>query len=201
MFSAKPNDPIAALSALFARLPGIGERTAMRLAFSCLDKDPEYARALARSLQGLHEQVRRCRLCANYGSGDICAICADPTRQGSTLCIVSRVPDLLAIERSQSFRGRYHVLHGLLSPLDGMGPDDMSLEPLLARIRQEGINEVEVATPLTVSGEATALYLAELLRPLDVDVSRIASGMPHGGELEYTDQVTLGRAFEGRRAL
>ncbi len=186
---------------LLARLPGIGERTAQRLAFHVLGADREYAAALGEAVQRIHDRVRRCEVCGNYGAEARCAICRDPRRDPSVLCAVARVPDLVAIERSGSFRGRYHVLHGLLAPLDGVGPDQLPLDALTARLAAEGVGEVVVATPLSVEGEATALYVSQVVRPLGVRVSRIASGVPHGGELEFTDQVTLGRAFEGRREI
>jgi recombination protein RecR len=169
--------------------------------------DSSYARALGEVLDTVHSQIRRCQTCGNYTSvaadDEIarCAICRDDRRDAALVCAVARVQDLLAIERSGSFRGRYHVLHGLLAPLDGVGPDRLPLTELLARIEREGIEEVVVATPLSVEGEATALYVAQVVRPRGVKVSRIASGIPHGGELEFADQVTLGRAFDGRREL
>jgi len=192
-------DPIEELVALFARLPGIGERTATRLAFHVLAAEREYAVALGESIATIHDRVRRCRICGNYGAEEVCTLCRDVRREGHVVCVVARVPDLVAIERSGTFRGRYHVLHGLLAPLDGIGPAELPLEDLVARIESEGIDEIVVATPLSVEGEATALYVSQVLRPHGVRVSRIASGVPHGGELEFTDQVTLGRAFEGRR--
>jgi len=194
-------DPIAELVSLLGRLPGIGERTATRLTFHVLGSDPTYARALGESLAQIHGRVKRCTICGNYGAEETCAICRDPRREAELLCVVARVPDLVAIERSGSFRGRYHVLHGLLAPLDGVGPDDLPLHDLVARCESDGVREVVVATPLSVEGEATALYVAEVLRPKRVKVSRIASGVPHGGELEFTDQITLGRAFAGRKPL
>ena len=196
-----PADPIAELVALLGRLPGIGERTASRLAFHVLGSDPAYARALGGALGTIHERVHRCERCGNYGAESICTICSDPRRNAALLCVVARVPDLAAFERAGSFRGRYHVLHGLLAPLDGVGPNDLPLDALARRVKDEGVEEVIVATPLSVEGEATALYVAEVLRPLAIPVSRIASGVPHGGELELTDQVTLGRALEGRKRL
>lgn len=195
------SDPIAELVALLGRLPGIGERTATRLAFYVLGEPPEYAHALGESLRTIHERIRRCEECGNYGAEARCAVCSDTRRDQSVLCVVARVPDLVAVERAGSFRGRYHVLHGLLAPLDGVGPDALPLEALVRRVREHGVREVIVATPLSVEGEATALYVAQVLRPLGVRMSRIASGVPHGGELEFTDQVTLGRAFDGRRDL
>jgi len=198
---AREDDPIGELVALLSRLPSIGERTATRLAHHILASDGDYARALGASLSEIHERVVRCGSCANFCAGPVCAICRDPKRDESLLCVVGRVPDLSAIEKSGSFRGRYHVLHGLLAPLDGVGPDQLPLDGLSQRIKDSEFDEVVVATPLSVEGEATALYLAQVLRPLGVRVSRIASGLPHGGELEYADQVTVGRAFEGRREL
>jgi recombination protein RecR len=195
------HDPIAELTALLARLPGVGERTATRLAFYVLASDRDYAAALGEAIAHIHDRVRRCVTCGNYGAEERCAVCTDARRDSSVVCVVARVPDLVAIERSGSFRGRYHVLHGLLAPLDGIGPDDLPLDPLVARIPSEGVKEIVVATPLSVEGEATALYVGQVVKPHGVRVSRIASGVPHGGELEFTDQVTLGRAFEGRREL
>ena len=168
-----PNDPIASLISLLSRLPGVGERTAARLAFHVLEGDAQYADALGRALSTIHGEVTRCELCGNYG----------------------------ALEALGSFRGRYHVLHGLLAPLDGIGPDQLPLDALDRRIADEKVKEIIVATPLNVEGEATALYVADALGSSPVRVSRIAAGVPHGGELEFTDQVTLGRALEDRRAV
>jgi recombination protein RecR len=195
------SDPIAELMGLLARLPGIGERTALRLAYHVLGAPPDYARALGDCLRDLHSRVRRCERCRNYTTEALCRICQDTHRDPSLLCVVARPQDLAAVERSSVFRGRYFVLHGMLSPLDGMGPETIEIAPLERRIREDGVREVIVATPLSVEGEATALYVAQELRPLGVKCTRIASGLPHGGELEYTDQVTLARALDGRRDL
>lgn len=197
----RADDPIAELVSLLARLPSIGERTATRLAFHILAADREYAAALGASISNIHGRVLRCEICGNYGARARCPICEDPRRDPHIVCVVARVQDLVAIERSGSFRGRYHVLHGLLAPLEGVGPDQLPLEGLVRRVAEEGIREVVVATPLSVEGEATALYLSQVLHEQEVKVSRIASGVPHGGELEFTDQVTLGRAFDGRREI
>lgn len=196
-----PNDPIAALISLLSRLPGIGERTAARLAFHILEGDAQYAAALGQSLSRIHDEVTRCELCGNYGAESRCVICQDPRRDDSILCVVAKVPDLIALEALGSFRGRYHVLHGLLAPLDGVGPDQLPLDALERRIGEQGVKEVIIATALNVEGEATALYVADALSALPVRVSRIAAGVPHGGELEFTDQVTLGRALEDRRSV
>ena len=194
-------DPIADLVGLLARLPGVGERTAARLAYFVLGAPRQYAEALGQTLIGLHERVRRCQECGNYTTEALCAVCRDARRDASLLCVVARPPDVAAIERGGTFRGRYHVLHGLLAPLDGVGPEALDLPALRARVQRGGFSEVIVATPLSVEGEATALYVAQELRPTGVRCTRIASGLPHGGELEWSDQITLARAFEGRREL
>jgi recombination protein RecR len=195
-------DPIARLTILFARLPGVGEKTAQRLAFHVLKSPPDYARDLAQALLALREEVRLCSVCCNLTAQDPCALCNDPQRDGKLICVVESVPDLLAVERTREFRGRYHVLHGALSPLDGVGPDQLRLKELLARLTPDsGVEEIIVATDPTVEGEATALYLLRLLKPLGVRVTRIAQGLPMGGDLEYADQVTLARALQGRREL
>jgi len=197
----RSNDPIASLISLLSRLPGVGERTAARLAFFVLEGEAQYADALGQSLSTIHDEVTRCELCGNYGADSRCAVCQDARRDESVICVVAKVPDLIALEALGTFRGRYHVLHGLLAPLDGVGPDQLPLDALGRRIADENIKEVIVATPLNVEGEATALYVADALASLPVRVSRIAAGVPHGGELEFTDQVTLGRALEDRRAV
>ena len=200
-------DPIARLTLLFARLPGVGEKTAQRLAFHVLKSPPEYASDLAQALLALRLEVRLCSRCCNLTAQDPCAICKDPQRDPRIICVVESVPDLLAVERTREFRGRYHVLHGSLSPLDGIGPDQLKLRELLVRLGPEAedgtgsVAEVIVATDLTVEGEATALYLTRLVKPLGIRVSRIAQGLPSGGDLEYADQVTLARALAGRREL
>jgi len=183
---------------LLARLPGVGEKTAQRLAFHVLKAPPEYARELSAALLALERDVRLCSRCCNLTAQDPCAICADPQRDAKTICVVESVPDLLAVERTREFRGRYHVLHGALSPLDGIGPDQLKLKELISRLHGD-VQEVIVATDPTVEGEATALYLTRLIKPLGVRVTRIAQGLPMGSDLEYADQVTLARALAGRR--
>lgn len=173
----------------------------MRLAFHILGSDRSYAEALGSVLGSLHEKVHRCEICGNFGERTRCDVCLDPRRDAHVVCVVARVQDLIAIERTGNFRGRYHVLHALLAPLDGIGPDRLPVQALSERIGRDGIDEIIVATPLSVDGEATALYLAQVLKPLGVRLTRIASGVPHGGDLEFTDQITLGRAFDGRREL
>jgi recombination protein RecR len=195
------SDPIAELVSLLSRLPGVGERTAARLAYHVLGSPREYALALGQALAELHDRVRRCEQCGNYTTTSLCSICSDARRDAGVICVVARPPDVAALERGGSFRGRYHVLHALLAPLDGVGPDALGLDKLVTRVRAGGVSEVIVATPLSVEGEATALLIAQELRPLGVRCTRIASGVPHGGELEWSDQITLARALEGRREL
>lgn len=192
---------IAELAELLGRLPGIGRRSATRLTFHLLRANPEYVARLGGTISSLHDRVRRCSICANVGDEDPCAVCADRGRSGAAVCVVESVPDLWAIEESGTFRGRYHVLHGLLRPLDGVGPDDLNLAALRDRVAGEGIAEVIVATRPSVEGEATALLVKQTLAGLPVRVTRIASGVPHGSELEYADGRTLSRAIDDRREL
>jgi recombination protein RecR len=193
-------DPIKRLIHAFTRLPGIGAKTATRLAFFVLDADETVSRELAESLMEATSKVRLCSVCCNLTESDPCRICADTRRDPSTICVVESVPSLMAIEGTGEYRGLYHVTHGVFSPLDGVGPDDLHLAELLHRLGGE-VREIIVATNPSVEGEATALYIQRLCHPLGVTVSRIASGVPIGSELEYADPVTLARALEGRRAL
>jgi recombination protein RecR len=196
------SDPIQRLIQRLARLPGIGEKTATRLAFHILRAPEVQARELAQAVLEVREKIRLCSACCNLTEADPCAICGDARRDAHTLCVVAQPTDVLAVERSGDYRGRYHVLHGVLSPLDGVGPEDLRIAELLRRLGGDGeITEVILATSPNVEGEATAMYLARLVKPLGPRVSRIASGVPIGGELEYVDQVTLSRAIEGRREL
>jgi recombination protein RecR len=183
------------------RLPGIGEKTASRLAFHILRGDREYAQALAEALVAVKDETRLCSVCFALTESDPCPLCADPQRSAEVICVVEEPADLLAIERVREFKGRYHVLHGTLAPLDGVGPDDLKIQPLLVRLRDVPVREVILATNPTAEGEATALYLAKLLKPLGVKVTRIAHGLPVGADLEYADVMTVGRALEGRREM
>ena len=192
-------DPIARLVQQLAKLPGIGEKTATRLAFFVLRAPESLARELAAALLDVKEKIRLCSTCLNLTEEDPCALCRDARRDAQLVCVVAHPTDLVAIERSGGFRGRYHVLHGVLSPLDGIGPDDIRLRELLTRLGDGTVREVIVATSPNVEGEATALYVSRVVKPLGVRVSRIASGVPMGGELEYADGVTISRALEGRR--
>jgi recombination protein RecR len=194
-------EPVARLIDALQRLPGIGPKTAQRLTFFLLKRPAEEVRELAGSLVAVKDRIVSCSTCFNVTDEDPCRICADPARDAGLLCVVEEPNDLLAMERTGEFRGRYHVLLGALSPLDGIGPDDLKVRELLARLESGGTVEVILATNPNVEGEATAIYLAKLLRPLGVRVTRIARGLPVGGDLEYADQVTLTKALEGRREI
>jgi recombination protein RecR len=194
-------EPVARLIEALQRLPGIGPKTAQRLTFFLLKRPADEVRELSAALVAVKERIVYCRTCFNVTDEDPCRICADVRRDDHVLCVVEEPNDLLAMERTGEFRGRYHVLLGALSPLDGIGPDDIKVRELLARLDAGGVNEVILATNPNVEGEATALYLAKLLRPLGVRVTRIARGLPVGGDLEYADQVTLSKALEGRREI
>ncbi len=194
-------EPVARLIEALQRLPGIGPKTAQRLTFFLLKRPIEEVRDLSESLMAVKERIVSCQSCFNVTDEDPCRICADPRRDDHVLCVVEEPNDLLAMERTGEFRGRYHVLLGALSPLDGIGPDDIKVRELLGRVEAGVATEVILATNPNVEGEATALYLAKLLRPLGVRVTRIARGLPVGGDLEYADQVTLSKALEGRREI
>jgi recombination protein RecR len=193
--------PLARLIDELTKMPTVGPKTAQRLAFHILRLPLEEAQALADAILDVKAKIRPCSICFNITDDDPCAICTDPTRTGTLLCVVEDARDVLALERTREFRGRYHVLGGAISPLDGVGPDDLRIAELLERVRREGTTEVIVATNPRVEGEATAIYLARVLKPLGVRVTRIAHGLPVGGDLEYADEVTLARALEGRRDL
>ncbi len=189
---------------LLSRLPGVGEKTAQRYVLWLLTTDEATSRDLGSELVRLRDELGPCDRCGNVaerGSSTVCEICSDSKRDGRVLCVVARVHDLMAIERAGSMRGRYFVLGKLLSPLEGIGPDDLPMQRLIERIRADGVTEVIVATPPSVDGEATALLLKRELGPLGIATTRIASGVPHGGDLEFADPITMGRALAGRRAI
>ncbi len=198
---SESGDPIQRLTYLLSRLPGIGEKTASRLAFYLLRAPESFVRDLAQALIEVKTRIHPCSICCNLTDRDPCAICSDPRRSGELLCVVEQPSDLLAIERGREFRGRYHILHGSLSPLDGIGPDQLRIQELLHRVSGGGVKEVIMATDPNVEGEATALYLARLIRPLGVRVTRLAHGIPVGSELEYIDHVTIQKAMDNRREL
>lgn len=198
--TAATAQPVARLIDEFAKLPGIGPKTASRLAYHLLRTSREESAALAEAILDVKERIRLCSICFNTTESDPCAICADPGRD-KAICVVEEPLDVVALERTGQFKGRYHVLHGAVSPVEGIGPDKLKIQELLARVRNESPDEVIVATNLDLPGEATATYLHRLLAPLGVNVTRPASGLPAGGDLEYADEVTLGRALVGRRTL
>ena len=192
--------PLARLMEELEKMPGVGPKSAQRLALYLLQASPEDGRALADAILEVKEKIHPCPVCFNFTDDDRCAICADPQRESGALCVVSEARDLLAMERAGGFRGRYHVLQGLLSPMDGIGPESLRVRELLERV-QSGVTEVILATNPTVEGDATALYLAGLLKPLGLKVTRIALGLPVGGDLDYADDVTIARAMAGRTEL
>lgn len=194
-------DPLNQLVAQLARLPGIGEKTAQRLAFYILRSPPDYARDLSRAIEQLVSKVRLCSRCFALSERELCPFCEDSRRDERTLCVVEGVADLIALERTREFRGGYHVLHGVLSPLEGIGPEQLKIKELLARLQDGRVEEVIVATNPDLEGEATALYLTRILKPLGIKVSRLAQGLPIGADLEFADQATLARALAGRREL
>ena len=183
------------------RLPGVGPKSAQRIAFHLLAADAADVRRLVDALTEVKARVRFCRICGNVAEADECRICRDPRRDVTSICVVEEPKDVVAVEKTREFRGRYHILGGAISPIDGIGPDDLRIRELLTRLQDGTVTEVILATDPNLEGEATATYLARLLKPMGLRVTRLASGLPVGGDLEYADEVTLGRAFEGRRAL
>jgi recombination protein RecR len=193
-------DPIRRLVQELSRLPGIGEKTATRLAFHLVRGNRQHVLDLAQALVDVTDKIRLCSVCMNMTEQDPCGLCSDSQRDSETICVVATPSDLVAIDRGGHFRGRYHVLHGLLSPLEGIGPDDIRVAELIRRLG-DTVREVIIATSPSVDGEATAMYVARAIKPLGVKVSRIATGLPVGGELEYSDQATIARALAGRALL
>jgi recombination protein RecR len=193
--------PVQDLIDELGRLPGVGPKSAQRIAFHLLKVPKEDALRLARAVTEVKERVAMCARCFNVSEGTECGICADPQRETGVLCVVEEPRDIVAVEKTHEFRGRYHVLQGAISPIEGIGPDQLKVRELLARMGPEEISEVILCTNPNIEGEATAMYLARLLAPLGVRVTRIASGLPVGGDLEYADELTLGRALEGRREM
>ena len=193
--------PIARLLEELERLPGIGPKSAQRLAYHILRGDSEAAERLADAIVEVKQSIRFCSRCFNFAETDLCDICADPQRDASAICVVEEPRDVVAIERTGEFRGTYHVLQGAISPIDGIGPEQLRVRELVDRVSGGEVTEVILATNPNVEGETTALYIARLLKPLSIKVTRIASGLPVGGDLEYADEVTLGRALEARREM
>lgn len=191
--------PIQELIDELGRLPGIGPKSAQRIAFHILSADADDVARLAAALTRVVEEVRFCEVCCSIAEGAVCRICSDPRRDRTSICVVEEPKDIMAVERTREFRGRYHVLGGAISPIDGIGPNELNIRQLLTRLSDGAVTEVILATDPNLEGEATATYLVRLLEPLGLTVSRLASGLPVGGDLEYADEVTLGRAFSGRR--
>lgn len=191
--------PIARLLEELERLPGIGPKSAQRIAYWLLTAEPDDAQRLADAITEVKRTIHFCPVCFNFAEGDVCEVCADPERDRAMICVVEEPRDLVAVDRTGEFRGVYHVLQGAISPIDGIGPEQLRVRELLERLAEDGIVEVVMATNPNVEGETTAVYLARLIKPLGIRVTRIASGLPVGGDLEYADEVTLGRALEARR--
>lgn len=193
-------EPLERLIQELSRLPGVGPKTAQRLAFHLLRSDRSRVESLARAIEDVKARIGYCERCYNIAEGSLCFICASPRRDASLLCVVESALDVLAVERTSEFGGLYFVLHGVISPIDGVGPEQIHVPELLSRVRSEGIGEVIIATDADIEGEATAVYLQRALAPLGVKVTRPAHGLPVGGDLEYADELTLARAMAGRRS-
>lgn len=198
MFYSKP---LAQLIEELQRLPGIGPKSAQRLAYHLIKQPTADVKKLAQALTDAKEQIRFCSLCSNLSALDPCELCANPARDPGLVCVVSEPKDLVAVERTKEYRGRYHVLQGLISPMDGVGPEQLKIKELVSRLNGDAVKEVILAIPPSIEGEATSLYLSRLIKPLGVKVTRIAFGLPVGGDLEYADEMTLVKALEGRREI
>lgn len=195
---------VAALSKLieqFERMPSIGRKSAQRMAFYVLNMSPEEAKTFASAIVDAHEKIHQCSVCCNLTQDDVCSICQNGSRTKNVICVVEDPRDVMAIERTHEFDGSYHVLHGVISPLNGIGPEQLTIKQLLARMNKDEVKEVIMATNPTVEGEATAMYISKLLKPMDIKVTRLAYGVPVGADLEYADEVTLSRAMEGRQEI
>lgn len=192
--------PLANLIDEFAKMPGVGKRSAARMAFYVLKMSEKEVKSLASAITDAKHSIKYCSVCCNLTDTDPCAVCESPKRDKSTICVVENPKDVIALENTHEYKGLYHVLHGVISPMDGMGPEDIRIKELLPRVTSE-VSEVIVATNPTVEGEATAIYISKLLKPLGVKITRIAHGLPVGGDLEYADEITLTRAMEGRREI
>lgn len=193
--------PIEKLMEEFSKLPGVGNKTAQRLAFHVLNISKEDAYQLANSIIEAKEKIKQCSICQNITDVDPCNICRDPKRDEEVICVVQESRDIVAIEKTREFKGKYHVLHGAISPMEGIGPNDICIKELLERLQKEQVKEIILATNPSIEGEATAMYIAKLIKPLGIKVTRLAHGIPIGGDLEYTDEVTISKALEGRTEL
>ena len=193
--------PLEILVEQFAKLPGIGRKTATRLAFHVLNSSKEEAQAFAKAIVNAKEQVKLCKICQNITDTQTCALCESPKRDNSVICVTESPKDVISIEKTNEYHGLYHVLHGAISPMDNIGPNDIKIPELLERLKDDTVKEVIMATNPTIEGEATAMYIAKLIKPFGIKVTRIAHGIPVGGDLEYADEITLTRAMEGRREM
>ena len=193
--------PLEILVEQFAKLPGIGKKTATRLAFHVLNSSKEDAQAFAKAIINAKEQVKLCKICQNITDAQTCALCESPKRDNSVICVTESPKDVISIEKTNEYHGLYHVLHGAISPMDNIGPNDIKIPELLERLKDDTVKEVIMATTPTIEGEATAMYIAKLIKPFGIKVTRIAHGIPVGGDLEYADEITLTRAMEGRREM
>ena len=193
--------PLEILVEQFAKLPGIGRKTATRLAFHVLNSSNEEAQAFAKAIINAKEQVKLCKICQNITETETCALCESPKRDNSVICVTESPKDVISIEKTNEYHGLYHVLHGAISPMDNIGPNDIKIPELLERLKDDTVKEVIMATNPTIEGEATAMYIAKLIKPFGIKVTRIAHGIPVGGDLEYADEITLTRAMEGRREM
>ena len=193
--------PLEILIEQFAKLPGIGKKTATRLAFHVLNSSNEDAKAFADAITNAKSQVKLCKVCQNITDTEICALCESPKRDNSIICVTESPKDVISIEKTNEYHGLYHVLHGAISPMDNIGPNDIKIPELLERLKDDMVKEVIMATNPTIEGEATAMYIAKLIKPFGIKVTRIAHGIPVGGDLEYADEITLTRAMEGRREM
>ena len=193
--------PLEILVEQFAKLPGIGRKTATRLAFHVLNSSKEEAQAFAKAIINAKEQVKLCKICQNITDTQTCALCESPKRDNSVICVTESPKDVISIEKTNEYHGLYHVLHGAISPMDNIGPNDIKIPELLERLKDDTVKEVIMATNPTIEGEATAMYIAKLIKPFGIKVTRIAHGIPVGGDLEYADEITLTRAMEGRREM
>ncbi|MYL34398.1 recombination protein RecR [Pontibacillus yanchengensis] len=194
-------EPISKLIDSFTKLPGIGPKTAARLAFFVLEMEEDDVLDFAKSLVSAKRELTHCSVCGHITDQDPCAICQDDQRDGTLICVVQDPKDVIAMEKMKEFGGKYHVLHGAISPMDGIGPEDINISPLINRLKDEGVEELIVATNPNIEGEATAMYISRLVKPAGIRITRIAHGLPVGGDLEYADEVTLSKAMEGRREL
>lgn len=195
------SEPIDRLINEFSKLPGIGRKTAQRLAFHVINMNPEDVSGLSKALMDVKKEIKYCKICCNISDSDICPICANSHRDSSTICVVEDPRDVAAMERTKDYDGKYHVLNGVISPMDGIGPDMLNIKELISRLGDGSIKEIIMATNPTIEGEATAMYISRLVKPMGIKVTRIAHGLPVGGDLEYADDVTISKALEGRREI